>query len=144
MAVETAPLLSHEIEKITSGAKSQSRVSSLCSTFYRRFPSFPLLILSHLSTHACMTAPKAQEEVTATSFSNMFQKYVQSIFVGCEQQHQFQITPATLSLKATHTHPASSLKALLFHSPSSLSCYLSPPRPSPLPSSPSLADTHGA
>lgn len=57
----------------------------------------------------------------------MFQKYVRSIFVGCEQQHQFQITPATLSLKATHTHPASSLKALLFHSPSSLSCYLSPP-----------------
>lgn len=110
MAVQTKLLLSHRFDK---------SASSLC------YPSFlstlPFFCIAHFITFVNTHL----DNCTATSSSNMCQTYFQNIFGGCEKQHQFQITPG-LPLKAIHTHPASSLKALLFHSPSSLSCYLSP------------------
>lgn len=110
MAVATKSLWSQRIDKSTS----------LCYLNYlTTFPFFYIAnLITRVNTHL--------DNCTAASSFNMSQTYFQDIFVGCEQQHQFRSPLGALPLKAMHTHSASSLRALLFHSPSSLSHYLSP------------------
>lgn len=127
MAVETKPFLSQRFDKSTS---------SLCYlNFLQMLPFFYIAYLITLvSTHL--------DNCTAASSSNMSETYLQDTFVGCEQQHPFRSPLAALPLKAIHTHPVSSLKAPLFHSPHLICLTISPSFISV--ASASLADTHRA
>lgn len=84
MAVETKPLLSHRFKKSTS------------LSYLNFLSTLPFFYISHLITLVNTHLDKC----TATSSSNMPQTYFQDILPGCEQQHQFQITPGRTASKS--------------------------------------------